>query len=163
MRMRGRLSSRATVQGDIYRSGGGSTISITPTYNSGTKIADYNIDGEEGKIYIPQTKKIDLLLDTPFNSGQSSLLHNIADYDELIIVYGFDDLGDNASLCMNVLTNYFINNCVYNASPSNSLTHILLHPFDGAYNRLIMGDAPNKLYLFDAHNTQIKRVYGLKY
>lgn len=55
MKLRGRLSSKATVQGDIYRSGGGggSTVEITPIYNTGTKIADYEIDGEGGSIYIP--------------------------------------------------------------------------------------------------------------
>lgn len=33
--------------------GGGSTISITPTLSSGTKIADYEIDGDEGSLYAP--------------------------------------------------------------------------------------------------------------
>lgn len=33
--------------------GGGSTISITPTLSSGTKIADYEIDGVTGEIYAP--------------------------------------------------------------------------------------------------------------
>lgn len=34
--------------------GGGSDVSITPTYNQGTKIADYSIDGNEGALYIPE-------------------------------------------------------------------------------------------------------------
>lgn len=34
--------------------GGGSDVSITPTYNQGTKIADYSIDGNEGAIYTPE-------------------------------------------------------------------------------------------------------------
>lgn len=161
--IRGNLSTTGRLRANLAV-GGGSEVTITPTYNSGTKIADYSIDGEEGILYIPSsTKKIDLLLDTPFSSGQSSLLHDIADYDELEIIYGFIDSSDNASLCMNVLTNYFINNCIYSGSPNNSLTHILFHPYNDSYNRLIMGDAPNKIYLFDAHNTQIKRVYGIKY
>lgn len=33
--------------------GGGSTISITPTLSSGTKIADYEIDGVQGSLYAP--------------------------------------------------------------------------------------------------------------
>ena len=37
----------------ILAVGGGSEVTITPTYNSGTKIADYSIDGEPGEIYIP--------------------------------------------------------------------------------------------------------------
>lgn len=58
MKMRGRLSSKATVQGDIYKSGGGSTVEIIPVYNTGTKIADYSIDGDEGAIYIPNGDNI---------------------------------------------------------------------------------------------------------
>ena len=34
-------------------SGGGSTVSITPTLSSGTKIADYSIDGETGSLFAP--------------------------------------------------------------------------------------------------------------
>ena len=33
--------------------GGGSTVSITPTLQSGTKIADYEIDGNAGELYAP--------------------------------------------------------------------------------------------------------------
>ena len=33
--------------------GGGSTVSITPTLQSGTKIADYTIDGNAGELYAP--------------------------------------------------------------------------------------------------------------
>ncbi len=33
--------------------GGGSTVSITPTLQSGTKIADYEIDGDAGELYAP--------------------------------------------------------------------------------------------------------------
>lgn len=33
--------------------GGGSTVSITPVLTEGTKIADYEIDGEGGSLYAP--------------------------------------------------------------------------------------------------------------
>lgn len=33
--------------------GGGSDVSITPSYNSGLKIADYSIDGESGELFAP--------------------------------------------------------------------------------------------------------------
>lgn len=33
--------------------GGGSTVSITPTLSTGTKIADYSIDGTGGSLYAP--------------------------------------------------------------------------------------------------------------
>ena len=34
-------------------SGGGSNVSITPTLSTGTKIADFEIDGESGELYAP--------------------------------------------------------------------------------------------------------------
>ena len=33
---------------------GGSTVTITPVYNSGLKVADYSIDGVTGSLYIPK-------------------------------------------------------------------------------------------------------------
>lgn len=54
MGIRCELSSSGNMRGNMYRGvGGGSTVEIEPTYNSGTKIADYSIDGESGEIYIP--------------------------------------------------------------------------------------------------------------
>lgn len=34
--------------------GGGSTVAITPTLSTGTKIADFEIDGTQGELYAPQ-------------------------------------------------------------------------------------------------------------
>lgn len=34
--------------------GGGSTVTITPTLSTGTKIADFSIDGQNGELYAPQ-------------------------------------------------------------------------------------------------------------
>lgn len=34
--------------------GGGSTVTITPTLSTGTKIADFEIDGTAGELYAPQ-------------------------------------------------------------------------------------------------------------
>lgn len=48
------LTTSRNMRGNMYKGvGGGSTVEITPTYNSGTKIADYSIDGEEGELYAP--------------------------------------------------------------------------------------------------------------
>ena len=52
-RMRGNLSTQGRLRGNLYRSGGGSTVTIDPVYNSGIKIADYTIDEEPGEIFIP--------------------------------------------------------------------------------------------------------------
>ncbi len=55
--IRGNLSSVGRLSGRLAV-GGGSDVIITPTYDSGTKIADYSIDGEEDEIYIPVTHNI---------------------------------------------------------------------------------------------------------
>ena len=64
MGIRCNLSSSRNMRGDMYRSGGGGTVvEITPTYNSGIKIADYSLDGESGVIYIPNYPEVDDLSD----------------------------------------------------------------------------------------------------
>ena len=74
MKMRGRLLSKATIQGDIYKSGGGgSTVEITPVYKTGTKIADYTIDGESGEIYTPNIS-IKTLYTRQFNTNNPSII-----------------------------------------------------------------------------------------
>ena len=54
--MQASIDFDGTLMGSIARGGGGggSDVSITPTYNQGTKIADYSIDGNEGAIYTPE-------------------------------------------------------------------------------------------------------------
>jgi len=53
--MQASIDFDGTLTGSIAGGGGGgSDVSITPTYNQGTKIADYSIDGNEGAIYAPE-------------------------------------------------------------------------------------------------------------
>lgn len=40
-------------------SGGGSTVTITPSLQSGVKIADYEIDGQQGSLYAPEYDNYD--------------------------------------------------------------------------------------------------------
>ena len=52
--MQGTISFDGTLSGGITGGGGGgSEVSITPVLTEGTKIADYNIDQEEGSLYAP--------------------------------------------------------------------------------------------------------------
>lgn len=76
MDLRGRLSTPPNIEGEIYRGvGGGSTVSITPVYDSGTKIADYEIDGESGEIYIPSNNiPIQTLYTRQFNTNNPSVI-----------------------------------------------------------------------------------------
>lgn len=53
--MQASIDFDGTLTGSIAGGGGGgSDVSITPTYHQGTKIADYSIDGNEGAIYTPE-------------------------------------------------------------------------------------------------------------
>ena len=52
--MDGSINFSGTLAGSIADGGGGgSTVTITPTLESGTKIADYSIDSNEGSLYAP--------------------------------------------------------------------------------------------------------------
>lgn len=53
--MQASIDFDGTLTGSIAGGGGGgSDVSITPTYHQGTKIADYSIDGNDGAIYTPE-------------------------------------------------------------------------------------------------------------
>lgn len=53
--MQASIDFDGTLTGSIAGGGGGgSDVSITPTYQQGVKIADYSIDGNEGAIYTPE-------------------------------------------------------------------------------------------------------------
>lgn len=52
--MQGNIDFIGSLSGDISGGGGGgSDVTITPTLTSGTKIANYEIDGEGGSLYAP--------------------------------------------------------------------------------------------------------------
>jgi hypothetical protein len=68
-------------------SGGGSNVTISPTYNSGDKIADYSIDGVSGALYIPNgggyTRTTLATLATKLTSGTITLSDDLTNYDML--------------------------------------------------------------------------------
>lgn len=72
--IRGNLSTSGRLRANLAV-GGGSEVTITPTYNSGTKIADYSIDGEPGAIYIPNDEiTIETLYTSPFNTNNPATI-----------------------------------------------------------------------------------------
>lgn len=70
--IRGNLSTTCRLRANLAV-GGGSDVSITPTYNSGMKIADYTIDGSEGEIFIPNYPDVEteIISITPGNETTS--------------------------------------------------------------------------------------------
>lgn len=73
--------------------------SITPTYSSGTKIADYNVGGHTGSIYVQGAGSHKDVLwtgsETPTMSYNPTitLSHPISDYDLLLINFNIDNEG----------------------------------------------------------------------
>lgn len=66
----------------ISSGGGGSTVTITPSLQSGTKVADYSIDGTSGAIYAPPSG--DTVSVTPITSTGTKIATigvNSTDYD----------------------------------------------------------------------------------
>lgn len=53
--MQGNIDFSGTLSGSIAGGGGGSEVTITPTLQSGTKIADYTIDETSGSLYAPSS------------------------------------------------------------------------------------------------------------
>lgn len=119
--LRGELSTPVSIQGELYRSGGGgSTVEINPVYSTGTKIADYEINGVEGGIYIPKiniTTLWDYLTDGNGNiywsGGAITLRDDINNYDEIVleIVSNIGDLSDawRASNQYRLITSILVN------------------------------------------------------
>lgn len=117
-RIRGNLSTQGRLRGNLYRSGGGSSITIDPVYNSGIKIADYNIDGEAGELYIPQVGHTETILysnDGVTNPATITLSDSILNYDTLYftLVRTFDGIPDsiiNPSYLTSVMSTDYVFN-----------------------------------------------------
>lgn len=95
-----------TTAGEHGGGGGGSDVEITPTLQSGTKIADFEIDGVSGALYAPsggggassQGVYIDKLIFDTYVAGDGTyaLLESIDNYDALLVC-GYGASGDNPS------------------------------------------------------------------
>lgn len=98
-RIRGNLSTQSRLSGNLYKSGGGSTVTIDPVYNSGVKIADYEIDGETGEIYTPNYPEYsETVLYTYSGSTRQTTLNlndSITNYKAIIITFGWTYGGTN--------------------------------------------------------------------
>lgn len=94
-------------------------------------------------------------------TGVKTLTDNITNYDELEFIvldstaywktsYKFD-------------AKYFKNNFPYLANPTTSDQHALISIYGTFRIRMVMGDADNKINVFDTASTFIQAIYGVKY
>lgn len=66
------------LSGTIGLDGGGADVTITPTLTSGTKIADYEIDGEGGSLYAPTPTS--LTAELPLSISNNTISIDLSDY-----------------------------------------------------------------------------------
>ena len=96
--IRGNLSTTGRLRANLAV-GGGSEVTITPTYNSGTKIADYSIDGVPGEIYIPNYPQYTESVLYTYSGTTRQTAFNLSDsmtnYDALIFIFGWAYAGTN--------------------------------------------------------------------
>lgn len=113
-----------------HSGGGGSTVNITPTLQSGTKIADFEIDGQQGELYAPTdtnkyvtalTFKSDGKLEATMSDGSKVTSDNA--YSMTILKYGISTWND-------FIEAYTAQRIVYCRASSNS------NPASGSQTRM---------------------------
>ena len=82
--MDGSINFNGTLSGSIAGGGGGSEVTITPTLQSGAKVADYTIDDTSGEIYAPEVS----ITPTLFN-GVKIADFTVGDYTDEIDIPDF--------------------------------------------------------------------------
>lgn len=98
--IRGNLSTSGRLRANLAV-GGGSEVTITPTYNSGMKIADFNIDGSEGEIFIPDYPVVDNLADMNWikiidiPGGSYSVYTDVSSYKYVAICFIYQNISYN--------------------------------------------------------------------
>lgn len=161
MGIRGNLSTHGNMRGNMYRGvGSGSTVEITPTYNSGIKIADYSIDGEDGEIYIPNYPQYteSVLYTYSGNTRQTTfnLSDSMSNYDALIFTFGWVYGGTNFETVTIVPTSKLENN------------YFLCTGGEGRYNYVSKGVDDTEIVLATSAGSWdgssiIREVRGIKY
>lgn len=152
--------------------GGGSTVTITPTLATGTKIADYSIDGVSGALYTPSgggsgsgySETTLFTGDYQTTSGEITLSDNLNNYDQIIIWTRWSTTSTNSEVPFVVNRQYFVDTFPYD-SGSIAITspHLLCSLYDTDYLRLKCGSTNNKLFIFDSNNGAVTKVTGIKY
>lgn len=147
--------------------GGGSTVTITSTLSTGTKIADFEIDGASGALYAPQGgggsyTETELFSGSATVNGNVQLSADIGNYDEFVIWCGWGASNVNGLIPIRVSVAMF-KTFTYAASPGTATDHIFCYLYSNQYFRVARGEDDTKIYLFDNHSGAIKRVVGIKY
>lgn len=155
--------------------GGGSTVTITPTLSSGTKIADFEIDGQNGELYAPQGgggggsyTRTELFKSSDenavWNASGIALSDDIENYDELEIIMGFANApSDRSRNSLRYDAKWFANTFPY-VSDSNANPHALCLLWAGQGFSCGWDSANQKIRMYARNGAAaIWAVYGIKY
>jgi hypothetical protein len=157
----------------VYGGGGGSTVTITPTLSTGTKIADFSIDGQNGELYAPQGgggggsgySETTLFTGTyQTYRGEITLDDDLDNYDLVIFWTRWAATSTNCEVPFVADAKYFVSKFPYdNGSTAQTSPHMGLTTYYNQYMRVKMGSSNNKLFLFDSHSIALAKVTGIKF
>lgn len=153
--------------------GGGSTVTITPTLATGTKIADFEIDGTPGELYAPQggggggyTRTALFESSTGWGVWDQTngvvLSDDIENYDEIEFVLAFAS-ADKSKRTNKFGAKWFADNCGYSSAAAGADHALLLlwpsqgfsAAWDGTNQKIMMWGRNGSAGLY--------AVYGIKY
>lgn len=152
--------------------GGGSTVTITPTISTGTKIADYSIDGTSGELYAPQggggytrTELYKASNDNAvWDSSGITLSDDIEHYDEIEILVGFSNASTHKGRNSHRYgAKWFADVCPY-VSDANTNPHALLLMWPNQGFSVGWDSTNTKLRMWGRNGTAgVWAVYGIKW
>lgn len=152
-------------------SGGGSTVTITPTLSTGTKIADFEIDGTAGELYAPSgggggsyTRTALFESTTGWGVWDSSvtLSDDIANYDEIEFVLAFS-ASDKSKRTNKFGAKWFADNCAYTSAAAGA-DHALLLLWPNQGFSAAWDSANQKIMMWGRNGSAgLYAVYGIKY
>lgn len=156
----GTLHSIGVLRGGLNNGGGGSVVEITPTTNTGQKIADYSIDGVAGELYNGVTPDAGFTVtdlwdnDSALGVGTYTMLDSIDNYDMLEIWYGvyseYGTITDSKTVTVDTM------NELYNANKS-----LLLTGYGNRVDYVKMNT--NQMQIVQANDNTVLKVRGIKF
>lgn len=153
--------------------GGGSTVTITPTLSTGTKIADFEIDGTAGELYAPQGgggggyTRTELFKSSTnlavWDASGITLSDDIENYDEIEFVLAFASGTDMSKRTNKFGAKWFTDYCAY-TSAAASADHALLLLWPNQGFSAAWDSANKKIMLWGRNGSAgMFAVYGIKY
>ena len=153
--MQGSIAFDGTLSGSIAGGGGGgSDVTITPTLTSGTKIADYDIDGTPGELYAPDPEALTAAAPLDISSGVISI--DLSGYQEKLTAGSYISIDSDNEISCNPPIKY-----VWYTPEPDIQQDILIGKFRvNGVTQNVYAPAPVKDYSTTIHKTGRKWIDG---